>query len=102
MDNVTGGRRKLRHEKLHNLYSSPNNAGNITMLNQRVWGEGTRNLSNEYKIMVKNLTGRDHLEDLNADGTRKICTGSGLEPVTGSSKHGKLTFAFHKIRSCLD
>jgi hypothetical protein len=69
MDNVTGGRRKLRHEKLHNLYSSPNNAGNITMLNQRVWGEGTRNLSNEYKIMVKNLTGRDHLEDLNADGT---------------------------------
>jgi hypothetical protein len=60
-DGVTGELRRLHNEELHDLYSSPN----IMLVGMRhVWETGEVHR----EIWSGDLSERDHLEDLGADG----------------------------------
>jgi hypothetical protein len=62
--------RRLHNEKLHNLYASPIIIKVIKSRTMRCVGHVVcmGEMRNAYNIMVKNLKGRDHSEDLGADG----------------------------------
>jgi hypothetical protein len=67
---VTGGRRKLHNEELHNLYSS---ASIIRMIKSRRirWAGHVARMGekrNAYRILVGKPEGRDHWEDQDVDG----------------------------------
>jgi hypothetical protein len=69
-EEVMGGWRRLYNEELHNLYDLPNV---FMMIKSRrmnwagdVWRMGK--MRNAYIILVGNLKGRDHSEDLVIDG----------------------------------
>jgi hypothetical protein len=62
-DEVTGDRRKLLNEELHNLYSSPNIIRMIKSRNVRWAVHVARMLA----MTSKNMKVRHHLEDLGID-----------------------------------
>jgi hypothetical protein len=59
---VTGGRRKLHNEELHNLYSSPSIIRIIKSRRMRWAGHVARmgEKSNVYRLLVGKLEERDH------------------------------------------
>jgi hypothetical protein len=68
-EKVARGRRRLHNEELLNQYASPN----IRVIKSRMmrWAEyAAYKMRYVHKILVRNLKGRDHLEDLGVD--RKI------------------------------
>jgi hypothetical protein len=70
-ETVAGGWRKLHNEEFLNLYSSPSIIRAIKSRNMRWVGHVPRMGEMRiiaYTISVWNLKGRDHSEDLGADG----------------------------------
>jgi hypothetical protein len=61
-----GGWRRLHNEGLHNLCASPNIIRVIIFRRVRLAGYVARmgDIKKVYRILVKNLKGRDHSEDL--------------------------------------
>jgi hypothetical protein len=67
---VAGGWRRLHKEELHNLYTSPNI---IRVIKSRrmgwtVYVARIGELKNIYRIVIGNLRGRGHSEELEVDG----------------------------------
>jgi hypothetical protein len=65
-EEVLRGWRRLHNEELHNLYASPNIVKVIKSRRMRLAGYVTHigEMRNAYYILVENLKGRDHSEDL--------------------------------------
>jgi hypothetical protein len=61
-DEVTGGRRKLHNEELHNLYSSPSIIRKIKSRRMRLSGHIARigEKSNAYRILVEKPEGKNY------------------------------------------
>jgi hypothetical protein len=73
-EEVAGGWRRLHNEELHNLYTSPNII-RVTKSRRMRWARNVSRMGemrNVYNILVGNLKGRDHLEDLGVDGRLKL------------------------------
>jgi hypothetical protein len=69
-DEVTGEWRRLRNEELNDLYSTPNI---IRVSRSRKMGWAGRvacvgKIRGTYRVLVRKLLERDHLEDLGVDG----------------------------------
>jgi hypothetical protein len=70
MKKVTGGWRRLHNEEVHNLYASPNII-RVSKLRRMRWAEHVSRMeviTNIYKILVGNLKGKDHSEELDVGG----------------------------------
>jgi hypothetical protein len=69
-DEVTGDRRKLHNEELHNLYSSPNIIDMIKPRRMRWSGHVARmgEKRNAYMILVGKPEGKRHQEDQDVGG----------------------------------
>jgi len=69
-EEVAGDRRRLHNEELHNLCTSLNIIRVIKSRRIR-WAEHAARMGdmrNAYKIWVRKLEGKSHLEDLDVDG----------------------------------
>jgi hypothetical protein len=69
-EKVAGGWRRLHNEKLHNLYASPNIV-RVIKSRKTKWAGHVALMGvvrNVYKIMSRNVKGRDHSEDIGVDG----------------------------------
>jgi hypothetical protein len=66
---VTGGWRRLHNEELHNLHVSPNNIRVIKSRRMKWTVHVARmgEIRNKYKILVENLRGTGHSEELGID-----------------------------------
>jgi hypothetical protein len=67
---VAGDRRRLHNEELHNLHASPDMIRVSKSRRTRWVGHvaRTREMKKAYTILIENLNGRDHLEELTLDG----------------------------------
>jgi hypothetical protein len=92
-DEVTGNWRKLHHEELHNLYSSPSIIRVIKTRRMRWAGHVVRmgEKRNAYRILVGKPEGKSHWEDQDVGGwtiLKWILDRIGWDGVEGSCEHG--------------
>jgi hypothetical protein len=69
-EEVAGGWRRLHDEELHTLYASPDSFRMIKSKSMR-WAEHVERMVDRRKMLtfwLEDLNGRDHSEDLCADG----------------------------------
>jgi hypothetical protein len=69
-EKMAGDWKRLHNEEFHNFYSSQNVSRAIKARRMKMVEHiaRTENKRNAYKVLVKKLKGRDHLEDVDVDG----------------------------------